>query len=55
MSVAVEKYADGKRIDVRNYFEMTMVNQANRLSIGDDISNEALSELELVDVQNIAL
>ena len=46
-------FANGR--DVRNYFEMAMVNQANRLSTVSDISNEALSELELEDVQNIVL
>ena len=46
-------FANGR--DVRNYFEIAMVNQANRLSMVSDISNEALSELELEDVQNIAL
>ena len=46
-------FANGR--DVRNYFEMAMVNQANRLSIMDTISNEALSRLELEDVQNIVL
>ncbi|MCM1102236.1 MAG: AAA family ATPase [Clostridium sp.] len=46
-------FANGR--DVRNYFEMAMVNQANRLSTVGDISNEALSELKLEDVQNIIL
>ena len=46
-------FANGR--DVRNYFEMAMVNQANRLSTVRDISNEALSELELEDVQSIVL
>ncbi|MCM1127669.1 MAG: AAA family ATPase [Lachnospiraceae bacterium] len=46
-------FANGR--DVRNYFEMAMVNQANRFSAVGDISNEALSQLELEDVQNIIL
>lgn len=46
-------FANGR--DVRNYFEIAMVNQANRLSMVSDISNEALSELELEDVKNIVL
>lgn len=44
-------FANGR--DVRNYFELAMVNQADRLSKVRDISNEALSELELADVQSI--
>ena len=46
-----ENFANGR--DVRNYFEIAMVNQANRLSTMGNISNEALSKLELEDVQNI--
>lgn len=46
-------FANGR--DVRNYFEIAMVNQANRLSSVDNISNEALSEFELEDVQDIVL
>ena len=46
-------FANGR--DVRNYFEMAMVNQANRLAAANDISNEALSELKVEDVQNIVL
>lgn len=46
-------FANGR--DVRNYFEMAMVNQANRLSAITDISNDLLLQLELEDVQNIAL
>lgn len=48
-----KSFANGR--DVRNYFEIAMVNQANRLSTENDISNEALSKLELEDVQNIIL
>lgn len=46
-------FANGR--DVRNYFEMAMVNQANRLSKISNISDELLSQLELADVQNIVL
>lgn len=46
-------FANGR--DVRNYFEIAMVNQANRLSTVTDVSNELLSELELEDVQGIEL
>lgn len=46
-------FANGR--DVRNYFEMAMVNQANRLSTLSNISNEILSELNLEDVQNIII
>lgn len=45
-------FANGR--DVRNYFEMVISNQANRLSMMSEISNEALSKLELEDVQNIS-
>ena len=48
-----EHFANGR--DVRNFFEMAIVNQANRLSTVNDISDEALSELELEDVQNIVI
>lgn len=48
-----KSFANGR--DVRNYFEIAMVNQANRLAMENDISNEALSKLELEDVQNIVL
>lgn len=46
-------FANGR--DVRNYFEMAMVNQANRLSALDIISDEILSELNLEDVKNIII
>lgn len=46
-------FANGR--DVRNYFEIAIVNQANRLSSIDNISDEALSKLELEDIQNIRL
>ena len=41
--------------EVRNFFEMAMVNQANRLSFDTDISNEKLEEFTLADVENIAV
>ena len=41
--------------DVRNYFEIAMVNQANRLSLKQELSNEELVKLELSDVENIEL
>lgn len=46
-------FANGR--DVRNFFEMAMVNQANRLSFDMDISNEELEEFTLADVENIAV
>ncbi len=46
-------FANGR--DVRNYFEMAMVNQANRLSTLSNISDKILSELNLEDVQNIII
>jgi len=46
-------FANGR--DVRNYFEIAIINQANRLSSIDNISDETLSKLELEDVQNIGL
>ena len=46
-------FANGR--DVRNFFEMAMVNQANRLSCDTDISNEKLEEFTLADVENIAV
>ena len=46
-------FANGR--DVRNYFEMAIVNQANRLAGQKSISDEALSKLEVEDVVNITL
>lgn len=46
-------FANGR--DVRNYFEMAMVNQANRLSTLSIISDEILSELNLEDVKDIII
>lgn len=48
-----ENFANGR--EVRNYFELAMVNQANRLSLDKDISNDKLEELTLEDVENIFL
>ena len=48
-----ENFANGR--EVRNYFELAMVNQANRLSLDKDISNDKLEELTLADVENIVL
>ena len=48
-----DNFANGR--DVRNFFENAIVNQANRLSGLDDISDEALTKLELDDVINIKL
>lgn len=46
-------FANGR--DVRNFFEMAVVNQANRLSGDIDISNEELEEITLADVKSIVL
>lgn len=46
-------FANGR--DVRNYFEMAIVNQANRLSMVKDINDKILSELKLEDVEDIIL
>lgn len=48
-----ENFANGR--EVRNYFELAMVNQANRLSLDKDISNDKLEEFTLADVENIVL
>lgn len=48
-----KNFANGR--EVRNYFEMAMVNQANRLSKISDINDEMLTKLELEDVQNISV
>lgn len=48
-----ENFANGR--EVRNYFELAMVNQANRLSLDKDISNDKLEKLTLADVENIVL
>ncbi len=41
--------------DVRNFFEIAMVNQANRLALLNSITDEELSELDISDVENIVL
>ncbi|MCL2445910.1 MAG: AAA family ATPase [Oscillospiraceae bacterium] len=48
-----DSYANGR--DVRNFFEKAMGNQANRLAMQEDITDEALSLLKIEDVQKIAL
>ena len=48
-----ENFANGR--DVRNFFEMAMVNQANRLATNLEISNKALSELTVNDVEEISI
>lgn len=48
-----EDFANGR--DVRNYFEMAMVNQASRLINQGNLSDEVLSKLELEDVMNISI
>lgn len=46
-------FANGR--DVRNFFEMAMVNQANRLSTNTNISNEDLEKFVLSDVESIII
>lgn len=46
-------FANGR--DVRNFFEVAMVNQANRLALDTNISNEDLMKLTLKDIENISL
>lgn len=46
-------FANGR--DVRNFFEIAMVNQANRLSNKANITDEELSQFVLSDVENIVL
>ena len=48
-----KNFANGR--DVRNFFEMAMVNQANRLATNLEISNEVLSELTVNDVEEISI
>lgn len=48
-----KNFANGR--DVRNYFEIAMVNQANRLAGEKSISNESLAKLEVEDVVDIIL
>lgn len=42
-------FANGR--DVRNFFEMVMVNQANRLAVSGNITNKALSLITYEDVK----
>ena len=46
-----DHFANGR--SVRNYFEMAVVNQANRLAVNLDISNEELAMLKLEDLEPI--
>ena len=46
-------FANGR--DVRNFFEMAIVNQANRLSMEMNISDEKLIEIVIEDVENIVI
>jgi len=46
-------FANGR--DVRNFFEMAIVNQANRLTTNMNISNKELETLTVADVENIAV
>lgn len=46
-------FANGR--DVRNFFEKAMVNQANRLSMDMNVSDEKLIEFVLADVENIVI
>ena len=46
-------FANGR--DVRNFFEMAMINQANRLSMEMNISDEKLIEFVVADVENIVI
>lgn len=48
-----ENFANARA--VRNFFEMAMVNQANRLAMDTDITNEELELLTYVDVKDITL
>lgn len=48
-----ENFANAR--DVRNFFEKTLVNQANRISADNIISNDELQAIELEDVKNIKL
>lgn len=48
-----KNYANAR--DVRNFFEMAIVNQANRLANDNDITNEELTQLTLDDVKIISL
>ena len=41
--------------NVRNFFEVTVINQANRLAVNADISDDELTELTIDDVEQIVL
>jgi len=46
-------FANGR--DVRNFFEMALVNQANRLACEENLSDEDLSRITLEDLESIAI
>lgn len=48
-----DNFANGR--DVRNYFEMVLVNQANRLANAPDVTDEALITISVEDVNQIKL
>lgn len=48
-----KNYANAR--DVRNFFEMAVVNQANRLANDNEITNEELTQLTLYDVKTISM
>ncbi len=48
-----KNYANAR--DVRNFFEMAIVNQANRLANDNNITDEELIQLTLEDVKSIAI
>ena len=41
--------------DVRNFFELALSNQANRLATDNDLTREELETLEIADVADIQL
>ncbi|MGN1318220.1 MAG: hypothetical protein ACI4VF_04335, partial [Lachnospirales bacterium] len=44
-----ENFANGR--EVRNYFEAVVVNQANRLVLDKELTNDELAELKIEDVK----
>ncbi|WP_242946309.1 AAA family ATPase [Anaerostipes sp. 494a] len=48
-----DNFANGR--DVRNYFEMVLVNQANRLANDSDLTDEELTTISIEDVNQIKL
>lgn len=48
-----KNYANAR--DVRNFFEVAIVNQANRLASDNDITDEELTQLTLEDVKSITI